>query len=253
MTKKLFIFLLLLTFSLNTRAFAMGEKPNNENNKGARDIVMEHIKAFDNEDIETYMDTFHDQSPEKTIKARRYIEQLFSELDTKIEIEEVSVLRKSGTDAKIRATYITRRVSGAPFADNKIIMILTLRKTNGQWKIYRSEMEKIEYLKKDILSIQYNSIDELENIFRESLLAYENVDWRTLTGEDYLRKWKNYITGEWLILDRKAEKEKKVDGVISNELKNKIIMILGELQRIAKKEGDNKLLKHWTDEKGKMQ
>lgn len=247
------IVLFIISGILCGTLFAMGERPSQENDNEIINVALEHIKAFDNEDIEAYMDTFHNQSPEKTIKARRYIEQLFSELDTKIEIEEISVLRKSDTDAKIRAAYITRRVSGAPFADNKIIMILTLRKTNGQWKIYRSEIEKIEYLKKDILSIQYNSIDELENIFRESLLAYENVDWRTLTDEDYLRKWKNYITGEWLILDRKAEKEKKADGVIPNELKNKIIMILGELQRIAKKEGDNKLFKHWTEEKEKIQ
>jgi len=107
--------------------------------------VYENLRAMQREDLEAYLATLDPGSPafEDT---KALTQDLFDTYDLKIELNSVQVINTSGNEAKVRVTETTRKIAGPDFKDNITTGIHTLRKSNGRWKLYISDVEKIEYL-----------------------------------------------------------------------------------------------------------
>jgi hypothetical protein len=61
-------------------------------------------------------------------------------------LNSIEVIITAGNEAKVRVIQTTRKISGQEFQDNKAFAIHTLRKSNGRWKLLRTDVEKIEGL-----------------------------------------------------------------------------------------------------------
>ena len=108
-------------------------------------IVYENVKAMENEDLERVMATIDDQS-EAFDQTKKLAERLFETYDLRYELDSVRVLGQTETEAKVECLQTTRRVNGPAFRDNRIDIVHRLRNTDGYWRIYGSEIKRIEYL-----------------------------------------------------------------------------------------------------------
>lgn len=107
--------------------------------------VYENVRALQREDLEAYLATIDPGSPVfETTKA--LTQALFNNYDLKYELNSIEVISTAGNEAKVRVTQTTRKIAGPDFRDNRVVAIHTLRKSNGRWKLFRTDVEKIEYL-----------------------------------------------------------------------------------------------------------
>jgi hypothetical protein len=108
-------------------------------------IVYENIKAMENKDLDRAMATIDDEGGafEET---KKLAQRLFETYDLKYELDSVRVIGQTDTEAKVECIQTTRKVSGPTFRDNTIHMVHRLRNTDGIWRIYSSQINKIDYL-----------------------------------------------------------------------------------------------------------
>jgi ketosteroid isomerase-like protein len=109
-------------------------------------VIYDNLKAYQDENLNAVMATIHEQSP-LYADTRTITEQIFNLYDLKYKLESVRVIEESDEEARVRAVQITEKISGPDFRDNKIVAIHVLKKAaDGEWKIYSSEIESIDYL-----------------------------------------------------------------------------------------------------------
>ncbi len=108
-------------------------------------VVYENIKAMENEDLDKAMATIDEQSASYE-QTKQLAERLFDAYDLKYELDNVRVIEKTGEEVKVECVQTTKKVSGPAFRDNKIVIVHTLRKSDGKWRIYSSQVKKIDYL-----------------------------------------------------------------------------------------------------------
>jgi ketosteroid isomerase-like protein len=107
--------------------------------------VSENVRALQRKDLEAYLATIDPGSPVfETTKA--LTQALFNNYDLKYELNSLEVISTAGNEAKVRVIQTTRKITGPEFRDNRVVAIHTLRKSNGRWKLFRTDVEKIEYL-----------------------------------------------------------------------------------------------------------
>jgi ketosteroid isomerase-like protein len=107
--------------------------------------VYENIRALQREDLEAYLATIAPESPVFEV-TKVMAQALFNKYDLKYELNSIEVIITAGNEAKVRVIQTTRKISGQEFQDNKAFAIHTLRKSNGRWKLLRTDVEKIEGL-----------------------------------------------------------------------------------------------------------
>lgn len=108
-------------------------------------VIFENLKFAENEDLEGCMATIHEQSPTYAVTEKQ-MEQIFDIYDLKYKMESVKVIEKSSQEAVVEYVQITSKENGPEFRDNKVKGTHTLKKSNGKWKLYSSEITSIEYL-----------------------------------------------------------------------------------------------------------
>ncbi|MCX6142669.1 MAG: hypothetical protein NTZ35_05555 [Ignavibacteriales bacterium] len=108
-------------------------------------VVRENIRAMNSRDLEKTMATIDEQS-ESYDKTKELARQLFAAYDLRYELDSANVIEKTEEEAKVECVQTTRKVSGPAFRDNRIRIVHLLRNVDGEWKIYGSQMKKIDYL-----------------------------------------------------------------------------------------------------------
>lgn len=112
--------------------------------QAAKEVVERNMQAYENEDIQGVRDTTHPESPayDQTVQVAQVT---FEEYDLSYELEVESV-EVDGEEARVEVIQTTRKESGPTFQDNRIEATHVLRKYNGEWRIYNTLIENVEYL-----------------------------------------------------------------------------------------------------------
>jgi hypothetical protein len=110
-----------------------------------RNLLEENLRAMEVEDLERLKQTLHPDTVfyYSTVNMSR---ELFDTYDLDYEIEKAELLSESGDEMRVRVVQVTRKISGPEFRDNRITVVHTLRRANGEWKLYATEVAKITYL-----------------------------------------------------------------------------------------------------------
>jgi hypothetical protein len=108
-------------------------------------VVRENIRAMNNKDLDKTMATIDEQS-DSYDKTKELASRLFAAYDLRYELDSAKVIEKTDDQAKVECVQTTRKVSGPAFRDNRILIVHLLRNVDGEWKIYGSQMKKIDYL-----------------------------------------------------------------------------------------------------------
>ena len=107
-------------------------------------VVEKNLEATENEDIEVVADTLHQENPEYEA-ALEETKMLFEQFDMEYELEilEVTVGEE---EANVEFSQKTMAVDNKDFEDNMISGFHELRKHEGDWKIYQTEIIDVEPL-----------------------------------------------------------------------------------------------------------
>ena len=108
-------------------------------------VLERNMVAANQEDIDEYMATIHTQSP-LYVSTSNMATELWRMYDLEIELRNLKVISRTERKARVKFTLTTRKIRGPSFADNKVDGIHVMRKEDGAWKIYQSEMNDVEYL-----------------------------------------------------------------------------------------------------------
>lgn len=72
--------------------------------------------------------------------------KLFQTYDLRYTLKDLTLESMSGDEARVRFVQVTEKVSGPAFRDNRVAGVHTLRKRNGEWRIFNTQITKVEYL-----------------------------------------------------------------------------------------------------------
>ena len=110
--------------------------------------VQAQINALNMRDAAGAVALMHPQAAGRE-KALETTQKLFNAYDLLFMVQNVNLEFSDETEAKVRFTQVTHQVSkktdDADFRNNRVVGIHTLRKDAGEWKIYSTQVEKIEY------------------------------------------------------------------------------------------------------------
>lgn len=109
------------------------------------EVIYEHVAAHNAEDIDKYVATIHSAFGDQE-SLRDSIEQMYDTYDLETVIRDVEVLEASESVARVSFVLITRKVRGPVFLDNRVDGVFTLRREEGDWKLYDQEIVNFEYL-----------------------------------------------------------------------------------------------------------
>jgi len=108
-------------------------------------VIHRNIKAAEEEDMEAYMDTIHEDVPGYD-RTRVLMERMFEQYDLEYEVEilEVNIINEEEAEAKVE--QVTRSPGNTTFNDNKLTGTHELLKQNGEWKLGELLDKDVEYL-----------------------------------------------------------------------------------------------------------
>lgn len=112
--------------------------------QAAKEVVKENARALENEDMDAMKATLHPESP-KYDQTVAQVRQIFQEYDLTYDVEVESV-EVDGEEARVDVVQTTRKESGPAFRDNKMWATHVLRKYQGEWRIYDTQVDDVEYL-----------------------------------------------------------------------------------------------------------
>jgi len=136
---------ILLLITIIAGIFISGCAQITETDSEIISVLYENLKAAENEDLESYMATIHEQSPFYA-QTEQTMQLIFTKYDLKYELKELKVIEKSDQEAKVKFIQIAKKVSGPEFRNNKTTGIHILKKSDGKWKIYGAQIKNIDYL-----------------------------------------------------------------------------------------------------------
>ena len=109
-------------------------------------VIEKNLQAAEREDFDAWLKTYHEKS--RSCKARgSEMLECFRVYDMKYSLEQAEVLDRSDEEAKVLFIQINRTVSGPDNNDKKITGVHIMRKSYGKWKIYDTEIKKIQELR----------------------------------------------------------------------------------------------------------
>lgn len=113
--------------------------------KELSEVINRNIEMLQKEDVEGYMKTI---DPKSSVYegTKEILPRLFADFDISYEIKEIAVLEKTDSSASVQVSQVTKKIKGGDFRDNEGVMIHTLVKRNGEWKISDSQIKDIKYL-----------------------------------------------------------------------------------------------------------
>jgi hypothetical protein len=112
-----------------------------------RAVIQTQYEAFENGDIDRYMETMHPGSPIYDT-TQRQVESTFEQISPEsltvdLTIESIEMLSDERADAKV---VQTTRADSADFRDNRIVQVFDMRTYQGEWLVYNSTVNDVEYL-----------------------------------------------------------------------------------------------------------
>ena len=112
-----------------------------------RAVIQKQFQAFENGNIERYMQTMHPESPVYD-NTRSRLESLFEQFSPEsftvdFTIESIEVFNEVRADVEI---VQTTRADSENFRDNRIIQVIDMRRYRGAWLFYNSTILDTEYL-----------------------------------------------------------------------------------------------------------
>jgi hypothetical protein len=109
--------------------------------------VRAQIKALNRRDATAALAIMHPAAPGLD-RTRQTTEQVTATYDLLYMLQNLTLDSADANEAQVRFTQITRKVSGPEFRNNRVTGIHTLRKYQGAWKIYYTQVLTIDYLDK---------------------------------------------------------------------------------------------------------
>lgn len=110
------------------------------------EVIERNLQAAEKEDFDAWIQTYHEQA--RSCKARgSEMLECFRVYDMKYALEQAKVLDKSDNEAKVYFIQLNRTVSGPDNNDKRITGIHIMKKSYGKWKIYDTEVKKIQELR----------------------------------------------------------------------------------------------------------
>jgi hypothetical protein len=143
--KRLFLMAMILLVS---NAYADGKDGNNDSaeDKEILKVIEKNLEAAEKEDFDAWIKTYHERA--RSCKARgSEMQECFRVYDMKYALEQAKVLDKSDDEAKVWFVQVNRTVSGPDNNDKKITGVHIMKKSYGKWKIYDTEIKKIQELR----------------------------------------------------------------------------------------------------------
>jgi hypothetical protein len=108
-------------------------------------VVRDQLEALNREDLSAAMDGLHPSSPVFQ-RTKDLTEELFNIYDLRYSLKEITLESENTDIAKVKFTQLTEKVSGQEFNNNLLTGVHILKKYNGEWKIYDTQVTKIEFL-----------------------------------------------------------------------------------------------------------
>ena len=109
-------------------------------------VIETNLQAAEREDFDAWLKTYHERA--RSCKARgSEMLECFRVYDMKYALEQAKVLEKSDEEAKVLFIQVNRTVRGPDKNDKKITGVHLMRKSYGKWKIYDTEIKKIQELR----------------------------------------------------------------------------------------------------------
>lgn len=140
--------ILLVTVLTAFNAYAQdssGEGGSSED-RDILEVIERNLQAAEKEDFDAWIKTYHERA--RSCKARgSEMRECFRVYDMKYALEQAKVLEKSENEAKVYFIQLNRTVSGPDNNDKKITGIHIMKKSYGKWKIYDTEVKKIQELR----------------------------------------------------------------------------------------------------------
>jgi hypothetical protein len=143
--KRLILMAMILVVS---NAYAGGKGGNNDaaEDKDILKVIEKNLEAAEKEDFDAWIKTYHETA--RSCKARgSEMQECFRVYDMKYALEQAKVLDKSDDEAKVLFIQLNRTVSGPDNNDKKITGVHILKKSYGEWKIYDTEIKRIQELR----------------------------------------------------------------------------------------------------------
>ena len=111
-----------------------------------RTVIQKNLKALQDENLGDYLSTLHPESPGYA-KMEMLCPKIFEIYELKHDLVNTEVLNISDNEARVRTTQEARRISGPEnYRDNRSITVHTLKKYEGEWKLFKTEDESMELL-----------------------------------------------------------------------------------------------------------
>jgi len=112
-----------------------------------RAVIQEQVRAFANGSVDRYMETMHPESPIYD-ETRRSLESSYeqtppSELTASATVESVDIVGRGRAEAVV--VQITRADTEG-FRDNRLTQLFNIRQYQGEWLVYDSTLNEVEYL-----------------------------------------------------------------------------------------------------------
>ena len=114
------------------------------------DAVRANVDALEREDLPAYMATIHQDAPAYE-GTKKIVAELFHDYDLEYQLEKIELVKEDDADqesgvAKVRFIQVTTLVKGGKFKNNRTTGVHTLKSSGGQWKLFSTEVENVEYL-----------------------------------------------------------------------------------------------------------
>lgn len=116
-----------------------------QDEQAIKDVIYKSIEAGNNEDVAEYISTM-DKDSRNYDRLEDMMNKIFSTYDLHYQVKDLKITELKEDEAKVQFVQITKKIKGPTFRDNRIEGVHTLHKTNGEWKIYDTQIKKMDYL-----------------------------------------------------------------------------------------------------------
>jgi hypothetical protein len=107
-------------------------------------VLYRNLQRVREENLELAMSTIDKKSPDYQ-KTRDLTTEVFNVYDLQYAMNSINIINVSQSEAKVRTIITTKKISGPEFRDNMVTSINTLKKTNGQWKMFSTTIESVKF------------------------------------------------------------------------------------------------------------
>lgn len=109
--------------------------------------IRAQVKALNKRDAEGALAAMHPEAPGLT-NTRATTQQITATYDLIFMIQSLKLESATPDEARVSFTQVTQKVAGPEFRNNRVAGVHTLRKFQGTWRIYSTEVGEIEYMDK---------------------------------------------------------------------------------------------------------